>query len=335
MNTLRLSVSELRSRLKEVMIQVANGERIVIERHSGPLIALVPIHDYLTLSRLDASRATNPAVKENPMNHRIVVTNISGGEGKSTLTREIAFVLNARGYRVALIDTDPQASLTKSLGLHDQDATDAAREVQHTVLPVFETEHDPQLSNPINVDGIDVWVSNDYLYRADPLLAADQSRQGNLRDALDALPDPYDFVLIDTKPGITPLLNAAVAAADHILVPVSGDKGMENLDKLARLVRVAKGFSPNIKVLMFVPNRQRTSTVLGKAVLQDLQSYQNIAPISRSIRDSVVVGEAARVREPLIKYQPRADVTKDVHAVVDDLLGLLGVIPAASPVEVK
>lgn len=253
---------------------------------------------------------------------RIVVTNISGGEGKSTIAREVAYSLAARGQRVALLDTDPQASLTKSLGLHD-DAASPAFLPESTVLSAFESETDPRLHPPLTVAGVDVWASNDHLYRADNMIASDLSRQGNLREALDHFEGQYDYVILDTKPGITPLLNAAVAAADHIIVPVSGDKGMENLDKLSRLTRAARGFAPHIKVTLFIPNRHRAQTVLSRAVLEDLGAYRQLAPISRSIRDSVVIGEASRMRQPLVRYNPRAEVTRDIQGVVDDLLAAL------------
>jgi chromosome partitioning protein len=260
------------------------------------------------------------------MTYRLVISNISGGEGKSTLAREFAFALHARGFRVALIDTDPQASLTKSLGFHDTPGGPGL-DPAHSILPVFEAAEAPRLGQPLSIYGVDLWVSNDHLYRADNEIAADLSKQGNLREALDALTG-YDFILLDTKPGISPLLNAAVAAADHILVPVSGDKGLENLDKLSRLTRAARSFAPEIAVRLFIPNRHKAATVLSRAVLEDLRAYEGVAPISRPIRDSVVVGEAARLRQPLVTYQPRADVTADVLGVVDDLLRALG---AAAP----
>lgn len=315
-----LRVSEVRNQFKDILELVEAGQRVVIKRYNGPTAALVPLDDYLALGRLDAS--PKRALQEKSM-QRIVISNISGGEAKTTIARELAFIFHEKGFKVALIDSDPQASLTKSLGLHD-DVDSPAFLDSHTILPVFEVEQNPRLGDPINVKGVDVWVSNDALYRADSIIAADLSRQGNLREAIDLLALDYDFMIIDTKPGITPLLNAAVAAADHILVPVSGDKGMENLDKLSRLTRAARGFSPDIQVTMFIPNRHRAQTVLGRAVLEDLTAYQAIAPISRTIRDSVVVGEAARMRQPLITYNPRAEVTGDMRNVADDLMTVLG-----------
>ena len=312
-----LKVAELRDNMADVLRQVAGGKRVLIRRYSGVTAALVPVSDYLALDRLDQQRRAHQPRGRNMQ--KIVLTNISGGEGKTTIARELAYQLHSLGHRVALMDTDPQASLTKSLGLHDE-AGSPAFLPDHTILGVFQVEDAPRLPSPLQVAGVDIWPSNDHLLKADSEIASDLSRQGNLRDAVAEL--DYDYLIIDTKPGITPLLNAAVAAADHIVVPVSGEKGMENLQKLSRLIKAAEGFSPGIKVSLFVPNRQR-NTVLSRAVLQDLQDYQRVAPISRPVRDSVTVGEAYRVRVPLIAYAPRAEVTTDFANVAEDLLTAL------------
>lgn len=273
-----LKMAELRENMADVIKQVTGGKRVLIRRYNGITAALVPVSDYLTLDRLDQQRRTRP--QENTMK-RIVLTNISGGEGKTTLARELAYQLHAFGHRVALIDTDPQASLTKSLGLHDE-ASSAAFLPEHTILNVFMVDEHPRLGVPLQVAGVDIWPSNDHLLKVDSEIASDLSKQGNLREAADQLEGQYDYLIIDTKPGITPLLNAAVAAADHIVVPVSGEKGMENLQKLSRLIKAAEGFSPNIQVSLFVPNRQRAQTVLSRAVLEDLQDFsaslQSAAP---------------------------------------------------------
>ncbi|WP_161884111.1 type II toxin-antitoxin system prevent-host-death family antitoxin [Deinococcus alpinitundrae] len=331
-----LKIRELRSTLAEVLQQVENGQRVLVEKYYTPVAAIVPISDYLALRRLDASRTQTQLTKEKHMAHRIVVTNISGGEGKTSVTRELAFALLEQGYKVALMDTDPQASLTKSLGLHDEEGGLGRDEMpgfqeKHTVLGAFQKESgEGRLGPPIQLMDLDIWVSNDHLYGADTLIASDLSRLGNLREALDEVSDQYDFVLIDTKPGITPLLNASVAAADHLIVPISGDKGTENLDKIVRLIKAARGFAPRIGVRMFVPNRVRGNTRVYKELLELMQSYKTVAPLSSQIRDSVIVMEAARARKSVLKYRPGSEVAQDIRNVAQDLLMLLGVVAAES-----
>lgn len=325
----------LRSKLADVLHQAEHGTRVIIEKYNAPVAAIVPIVDYLALRRFDSQFRALIPFKETHMAHRIVTSNISGGEGKTSITRELALTLVELGFRVAILDTDPQASLTKNLGLHDpvegqsrQDLPGYKRE--HTILSVFDEDTEPRLGPPVNVLGADVWVSNDALYEADQRLGADLTKMGNLREAVDFIANQYDFILIDTKPGITPLLNAAVSAADHLIVPISGDKGFENLDKIVKLVKGARPYAPNLGIRMFIPNRVRNSTNVYKDLIEMLKQYENVAPVSHQIRDSVLMMEAQRARRPLVRYKPTAEITQDIRQVTRDILHELGVeIPDA------
>jgi len=123
-----IQVGALRAQLADTLQKVERGQRIVVERHGAPIAALVPIGDYHALGH-----------REEHMAQRIIFTNISGGEGKSFFTFHTAFALADMGYRVAVIDGDPQASLTKRLGLHD-DPNSAALRADHTILRAFEQD---------------------------------------------------------------------------------------------------------------------------------------------------------------------------------------------------
>ncbi|MHA0043591.1 type II toxin-antitoxin system prevent-host-death family antitoxin [Deinococcus sp. PEB2-63] len=327
---------DLRSSLAEVLGQVERGGRVIVEKYNDPVAAIIPMSDYLTLRRLCATRA-DPSDKEPRMAHRIVTSNISGGEGKTSITRELALTLADQGYRVAIIDTDPQGSLTKNLGLHDPVEGVARADLpgyrrEHTILSVFEEDTEPRLGPPVPVIGVDVWVSNDALYEVDQRIGADLTKMGNLREAVDHIAPQYDFILIDTKPGITPLLNAAVAAADHLIVPISGDKGFENLDKIVKLVKGARPYAPGLGVRMFIPNRVRSSTNVYKDLLEMMKQYQSVAPVSSQIRDSVLMMDAQRARRPLVRHKPGSDIAQDIRNVTRDLLNELGVQPQAAGV---
>ncbi|GBF08039.1 ParA family protein [Deinococcus aerius] len=260
--------------------------------------------------------------------HRIVITNVSGGEGKTTLARELAYALAGRGFRVGLLDLDPQASLSKSLGLHDEEDS-PGWQPQSTVVGVFQQDHAPPLPLPIPVRGVDVWPANDGLSQAEAILSADFARVANLREALDELTsrETYDFLILDTKPQRTNFLAASVAAADHIVVPVSGIKGLENLDMLYKLVKMVRGHAPEIGVRLFVPNRIRAQVNHHKKILGHMEEeLSTLATVAPPIRDSLsVMGGAAEVREAVIQYRPGSDIAQDFQAVTDTLLDILGV----------
>lgn len=307
-----VQVGCFRAQLAETLQKVERGERVVIQRHGAPIAALVPIGDFHMLRN-----------REEHMAKRIIFTNISGGEGKSFFTFNAAFALADMGFRVAVIDGDPQASLTKRLGLHD-DPHSVALRPDHTILPVFEQdEGEIALPAPLEVQHIHVWPANRHLLEADSKISADLSRIGNLHEALLHLEDQYDFILLDSKPGVSPLLSAVTAAAEHIIVPVAASKGMENLDELARLVRTAKKFNSRIGIRLFVPNRVR-STNLSRRVMDALTQYSQIAPLSPAVRESTVGGEAEDARMGVTRFAPRSPLAGDIRLMINALLSAIG-----------
>lgn len=321
-----LKTSALRADLFETLAQVEQGQRFLIERYQHPTAALIPMRDYwfLQMTRARAQRDKEPRMPT----QRLVIANASGGEGKSTVARELAYSLALDGYRVALMDLDPQASLTKSLGLHDDPASPAHTEAA-TIGAVFSRDTPPPLPAPMHVEGVDIWPANDALNSVDSILNNDFARAANLRDALDAylagMERPYDFVLLDTKPQRTNFLTASVAAADHLLVPVSGVKGLENLDVLLKLVRVARTIAPDLSLRAFVPNRIREDVNHHKGLLEHLRTELSaLAPVLPVIRDSLAtMGAATETRQPAVLCKPGAKVSGDLRQTTHALVALL------------
>ena len=260
--------------------------------------------------------------------HVLVVTNLSGGEGKTTIAREVGFALRQLGFRVALIDADPQATLTKSLGLHL-----ASPETAEEDLPAMQlgrtiffslADHRTPLPEPLHVQGVDLWPANKSLARADGMLYASEETLGHLRAAVQAL--DYDFVLIDTTPVRTALLHAAVAAADGVIVPVSDAKGLENLVELMEVIQAARKFSYNLGIRLFVPNRQKANLNYHKKIQASLQELSQIYPVSPVVGDrSAPLGAAREAGLPVVLHRPGSEVAAEFRAVAVSLLRALGV----------
>jgi chromosome partitioning protein len=259
--------------------------------------------------------------------HVLVVTNLSGGEGKTTVAREVGFALMQLGFRVALIDADPQATLTKSLGLHlagEGIAEDdlPAMQLARTIFFSLADRRTP-LPEPLHVHGIDIWPANKALARADGMLYASEDTLGNLRGAVQAL--DYDFVLIDTTPVRTALLHAAVAAADGVIVPVSDAKGLENLGELMDVIQAARKFSYDLGIRLFVPNRQKANLNYHKKIQASLRELSQVYPVSPVVGDrSAPLGAAREAGLPVVLHRPGSEVAAEFRAVAIALSEVLG-----------
>lgn len=305
MDAERIQVRQFRANIADFLEKALSGERFIIERHGGPLAALVPLSDLYQVTR-----------KEQPMGHRVAFNNVSGGEGKTFLTFHLAFALADLGFRVAALDCDPQASLTKRFGLHDEEG--AYQSGSDTILPVFETD-DPVLPPPVHVQGIDVWPANRQLVDADTRIMSHMGRLSHLSEALDKIQDQYDYILLDTRPNVSPLLSASTAAARYFLVPISAHKGLENLDELLRLVKLARKEDRSAHIAFFIPNKV-TSTRMGKNVLQNISEYTEIAPISPPVRQATIGPEAELFRTGVTRHAPKSPLASDIRTLADALV---------------
>jgi len=152
----------------------------------------------------------------------LAVQNFKGGVGKSTLTCHIAQYLALRGYRVAIIDCDSQASSTTVFGFNpDIDIDD-----DHTLLPFFRHGDEPNLDyaiRPTAWAGIDLIPANLGLYQAEYEAAA--RMRGNpavldrLRAGIAGMADRYDVVLLDPPPALGMISLAVLRAANALLIP--------------------------------------------------------------------------------------------------------------------
>jgi chromosome partitioning protein len=152
----------------------------------------------------------------------LAVQNFKGGVGKSTLTCHIAQYLALKGYRVAIIDCDSQASSTTVFGFNpDIDIDD-----DDTLLPFFRHGDKPDLSyaiRPTAWPGIDLIPANLGLYQAEYEAAARMRGSpevlDRLRRGIEGMAERYDVVLLDPPPALGMISLAVLRAANALLIP--------------------------------------------------------------------------------------------------------------------
>lgn len=149
----------------------------------------------------------------------IAVTNQKGGVGKTTTTVNLGIGLANLGKKVLLIDSDPQGSLTISLGYHEPDELDVT--LADLVTEVVE-EKEISFSEAIlhHTEGIDFIPANIELSALEVNLVNVISREYMLKCLIDKVRDKYDVIIIDCMPSLGMLTINALVAADSVLIPV-------------------------------------------------------------------------------------------------------------------
>ena len=252
------------------------------------------------------------------MSRIIAVANQKGGVGKTTTVLNVGAVAAEFGRRTLLVDLDPQAALTASLGLEPYRLE---KSIYHLLLA---KELDPEKVLIHNVrPHLDLLPANTDLVRSDVELAQQIGREFLLQESLFPLKPEYDLILVDTGPNLGVLTMNALTAADEVLIPFMCEylalRGMGMLVEVMRQVK--KQTNPRLKILGVLVNMFDFKSLHGREVYDEAKSifgdYVLEPPIPKSIRFS----EAAAAQRPLSEYDPSHPAVAIYQTLVMQMLG--------------
>lgn len=254
----------------------------------------------------------------------VAIANQKGGVTKTTSTCNLGIGLARLGYKVMVVDSDAQGSLTASLGFREPD------KLEITLATVLgNIINDEEMEDGYGIlhheEGIDLMPGNIELSGLEVSLVNVMSRELVMRSYIEQIRDNYDYILIDCMPSLGMITINALASADSILIPVQAAylpvKGLQQLIKT--IGKVKRQINPKLEIegilLTMVDYRtnyaKEISAMLREAYGERVKIFETSIPLS--VRAAEISAEGVSI----FKHDPKGKVAAAYEALTMEVCG--------------
>jgi chromosome partitioning protein len=250
---------------------------------------------------LHADELPQPGASDVPpleLPHVVAVANQKGGVGKTTTAVNLGAALADEGFRVLIVDLDPQGNATTGVGLNPRDVTGS---IYNVIMGDSSIE---DCVEPTAIQNLFVAPATIDLAGAEIELVPQISRELRLKRAIDSVRDQYDLVLIDCPPSLGLLTVNGLAAADDVIVPIQCEYyALEGLGQLLRNVAmVQQNLNPSLDVRGIVLTMYDARTRLADQVVEEVRAYFGSKVYQTVVPRSVRLSEAPSYGQPITVF---------------------------------
>jgi len=262
------------------------------------------------------------------MTRTYTFANQKGGVGKTTTAVNLGAFLADAGFKVLIVDMDPQANATSSLGVDKRGLPASIYDLLIGNRPL------PQVLHLTSRVRLDLLPSTPDLAGLEVEAVSFQGREFLLQQALEPAQGLYDYVLVDTPPSLGLLtVNGLVAADAGVMIPVQCEylalEGLTQLMQTLQLVR--NNLAPWLRVAGLILTMYDGRTRLAQQVVQEVRAHFPRETMQTVIPRNVRLGEAPSYGEPILGYAPFSSGAQAYQALAEEFLAREGRVGVPAP----
>jgi len=244
------------------------------------------------------------------------LVNQKGGVGKTTTAINLGAYLGFFGQRVLLVDLDPQANATSSLGVDKRGVKSGTYETL-----IGATRLGPQILTNSRYK-ISLLPSSPALAGAEIELIEMAGRESRLRQALEPVETRYDYILIDCPPSLSLLtVNGLVAGRSGVIIPVQCEYlALEGLGQLTSTITRVQSSFPEVQVRGVILTMYDGRTRLAADVVNEVRRFFPDRVFQSIIPRSIRLAEAPSYGQPISTYAPDSNGAKAYQALAHEIL---------------
>ena len=245
----------------------------------------------------------------------IAFSNRKGGTGKTTTSVNVSAALAHLGKNVLIIDADPQAHATLSLG-----------------IPQSQVKYDLCSFLDDGVAGTDssleTYVRTMRIIPASRRLSEYERRHGGdksyrtaMAEKLQRVVDNFDYITIDCSPTLSLLTISSLVASNEVIIPMQAHfLSLEALAEMVQVIRfVKKAYNPHIMLRGIVPTFYNSQTKLARTILEDIRRTLGQIAILHPVRTNIALAEAPSFGQTIFQYNRRSNGAYDYFHVAKQI----------------
>lgn len=239
------------------------------------------------------------------------ISNHKGGVGKTTSTINIGAALANRNKKVLLVDLDPQANLTQSLGIKD---------IQ---ISIYDNLKGEKMINTVEYrHNLHVLPSSLDLSAAEIELSSEPGREYILKDVLIQLLNKFDYILIDCPPSLGLLTINALAASDYVIIPMQAEYlPLRGLAKLTDVItKIKNRLNPKLQIGCVFLTQYDSRKVLNRDIASSVLEFFGDKSLTTKISSNIALAEAPSQGKDIFLYNKSCKGATDYDDLCNEML---------------